>query len=121
MSWFHQIYLLDVLVSLTYTCTVVDGSVTFWSGTAFDCRGNQIVLLHSQFGTGEAAGVCGSLSAIGDSATATSGQVCYSSTLTVPVSVSLNGLTVGCDHVEPGVNVSGSPHTLSVAGMLNSD
>ena len=108
--------------SLTYTCTVVDGSVTFWSGTAFDCIGNQnLVLLHIQFGTDTVTAVCGSLSATGDSATATSGQVCYSSTLTVPVSVSLNGLTVGCDHVEPGVNVSGSPHTLSVAGMLNND
>ena len=105
--------------SLNYTCTVVGGSVTIWSGTAFDCVGNQIALLHSQFGTSAAAGACGSLSATGDSATDTSGQVCYSSTLTVPVSVSLNGLTVGCDR-EPPVTVSGSPHTLSVAGIFNS-
>ena len=105
--------------SLNYTCTVVGGSSTIWSGTAFDCRGDQISLLHEQFGISAAAGDCGSLSAIGDSVTDTSGQVCYSSTLTVPVSVSLNGLTVGCDR-EPSVTVSGSPHTLSVAGILNS-
>ena len=106
--------------SLNYTCTVVDGSNTVWSGTAFDCVGNQMVLLHSQFGTDAAVDACGSLLATGDSATATSGQVCYSSTLTVPVSISLNGMAVGC-HREPSVTVSGSPHTLSVAGILNCD
>ena len=105
--------------SLNYTCTVVGGSFTIWSGTAFDCRGNQIFLLHEHFGTSAADDACGSLSATGDSVTDTSGQVCYSSTLRVPVSVSLNGLTVGCDR-EPPVTVSGSPHTLSVAGMINS-
>ena len=100
--------------SLNYTCTVVGGSFTVWSGTALDCVGNQIVLLHSQFETGAAAGACGSLSATGDSVT----EMCYNSTLTVPASVSLNGLTVGCD-LEPEVTVSGSPQTLSVAGMLS--
>ncbi len=45
----------------TYTCTVVGGSVTVWSGTVFDCPGsnNRISLVHSLFSGEEGeAGEC---------------------------------------------------------------
>ena len=37
--------------SLIYECTVMDGAggATVWTGSAFDCRSNEITLLHRLF------------------------------------------------------------------------
>ena len=106
-------------VSLNYSCTLGGGSNTVWSGTVFTgrCGGNEIALRHSLFETGIADVICGTLRAFSVSFTNTSGQLCYSSILTVPVSISLNGQTVRCSRDPSGATVSGSPHTLSVAGI----
>ncbi len=84
----------------TYTCTVVSGTVTLWSGTAFDCRAsiNRISLLHSpQFPGGE-TGTCtnGAIRAVGTSVDTSGAEDCYTSELSVTISANMDGQTVVC-------------------------
>ncbi len=82
-----------------YTCTVVGGSVTVWSGTAFDCPpGNAIQLAHVLYSEGTAIGTCTSGAIIGNGTSVdTSGaEPCYMSELSVTASVDMDGQTVGC-------------------------
>ncbi len=84
----------------TYTCTVVSGTVTLWSGTAFDCPGsnNRISLLHSpQFSGGE-TGTCtnGTIRAAGISVDTSGTEDCYTSELSVNISANMDGRSVVC-------------------------
>ena len=90
---------------VNYTCTVVDPgnppiAVTIWRGTAFNCNGDIITLIHSQFNTSGSSGTCnsGAITAEVDN--------CYTSRLMVTVSSALNGTTVEC--TLSGVRVVGS-------------
>ncbi len=75
----------------TYTCTVVGGIVTVWSGTAFDCpaSNNRIALLHSHSFSGGEAGDCtsGAIRAASISVDTSGAEPCYTSELSVTISV----------------------------------
>ena len=82
---------------LTYTCTVVGGGATLWSGTAFSCSNtrNEILLRHSRFSVeGGAFGDCTNGDLVGRSLSVQDN--CYTSQLNVTVSLGLNGRTVEC-------------------------
>ena len=84
----------------TYTCTVVGGGATVWSGTAFDCSpsNNRLSLLHSpQFSGGETGGcTSGAISGAGISVDTSGAEDCYTSELSVNISANMDGQTVVC-------------------------
>ncbi len=83
----------------TYTCTVVGGGVTVWSGTAFDCPpSNIIALAHALYSGGTAIGSCTSGAIIGNGTSVdTSGaEPCYTSELSVTISANMDEQTVVC-------------------------
>ncbi len=84
----------------TYTCTVVGGSITVWSGTAFDCPGsiNLIVLAHDLFSGATAVGTCtnGAINGVGISVDTSGAEECYTSELSVIISANMDGQTVVC-------------------------
>ena len=87
---------------MNYTCTVVDTSgnppigSTVWRGTAFNCPGssNVISLRHSLFSTTGASGTCTNGAITAESVGAVDN--CFTSRLTLNVSVGLNETTVEC-------------------------
>ncbi|XP_064393598.1 uncharacterized protein LOC135341050 isoform X2 [Halichondria panicea] len=81
----------------TYTCTVVGGAVTVWSGTAFDCpSSNEIQLAHALYSGGTATGECGAIIGNGISVDTSAAEFCYTSELSVTISANMDGQTVGC-------------------------
>ena len=84
----------------TYTCNVVGGGITVWSGTAFDCPGinNAMVLAHLLYSGGTATGTCtsGAISGNGTSVDTSGAEPCYTSELSVTVSANMDGQTVVC-------------------------
>ena len=88
-----------------YTCTIVGGGNTIWSGTAFDCssKSNEIILRHSQFdselGTfgncNEGAITAHSLGVVNNN--------CYSSQLNVTIDSDMNNKTIQCAHSSVGI------------------
>ena len=82
---------------LTFICNINEGGITLWTGSAFSCNSNDILLRHSQFSLpGGASGSCNNGSITGQSIGVTDG--CYSSELDVTVSPDLNGRTILCNH-----------------------
>ena len=105
-----------------YLCTVSDPSgqsATLWRGTAFDCIGNQALLLHSQYTSGSAADACndGIFTLTARGLTNVTGN-CYSSVLTVNIEPGLNGRTVEC--TSAGSRTIGND-TLQVAGRVEGE
>ena len=99
--------------SLTYTCTVVGGGATQWSGI---CSGiSSITLLHAQFGDGTAVSECDSQSIVGRGVSVVTGPGvnCYISKLSFNASSDLNGRTVECNR--DGVDPIGTD-TVRIAG-----
>ena len=43
---------------VSFECTVIGGGLTVWDGSAFMCQGEEITLLHQEFGTNAAIGEC---------------------------------------------------------------
>ena len=77
---------------LKYTCTVMGGIVTIWSGTAFQCSTNEIILSHSRFlGVNGTSGHCNGGAIIASSVRADGDH--FTSQLTVNVSSGLNMLS----------------------------
>ena len=72
---------------------------TIWRGTIFDCpsNDNEIVLLHSQFGSNRAFGTCNNRAVIGQSVGIMEND-CFTSQLLVTVSGNMNNNTVDCVH-----------------------
>ncbi|XP_064397560.1 uncharacterized protein LOC135344313 isoform X2 [Halichondria panicea] len=100
----------------TYTCTVVGGVVTVWSGTAFDCPpANSVILLHGQYSGGTAAATCtsGAISGNGTLVDTSGVEPCYTSELLVTISANMDGQTVMCSRDD--TTLIGSD-TLRVAG-----
>ena len=99
----------------TYICTVVGGIITVWSGTAFDCPANNVILVNGQYSGGTAIGTCTSGAIIGNGTSVdTSGaEPCYTSELSVTISANMDGQTVMCSRDD--VTLIGS-HSLQVAG-----
>ena len=99
--------------SLTYTCTVVGGVATVWSGI---CSGiSTITMLHARFGDGSAVDECNSGSIVGRGVSVVNytGVPCYISELSFNASSDLNGRTVGCSR--DGVAIIGTD-TVRIAG-----
>ena len=83
---------------LTFICIINEAGITLWTGSAFSCNSNDIILLHhSQFSEpGGTSGSCNNGSISGRSIGVTNG--CYSSELDVTVSPDFNGRTILCNH-----------------------
>ena len=82
---------------VTFTCTVVGGGITVWSGTAFDCSSgtNDISLSHTRFMEGISKS-CNGGATVATSLGVTNDR--YTSQLRVQVSSDLNSRTVQCAH-----------------------
>ena len=82
---------------LTFICSINGGGNTLWTGTAFSCNSNEILLRHTQFSLqGGTSGSCNNGAISGWSIGVT--DRCYSSELNVTVSPDLNGRTILCNH-----------------------
>ena len=86
--------------NVSYSCTVNGGVFTKWSGTAFMCGGNEIILRHNDFEGSVRECNNGAIAGYG---TQIDGD-CYTSRLDVTLSPELNGRTVTCS-VDDGNNV----------------
>ena len=105
---------------LTYTCCINGTGNTLWRGTAFDCisSSNEILLRHSQFGSGGASGDC-----TGGALTARSLGVengnCYVSQLNATVSTTFNGQSIQCKHnSNTGTRLIGESVLNVVSGII---
>ena len=101
---------------LTFTCTVVDSGdgATVWSGSAFDCDGNEITLIHRNFNRGTLGG-CNERAIIGESIGVSDDRTCFTSRLNVTVSTGLNNNTVNCSNSGVRIQSIGSS-TIAIAG-----
>ena len=82
---------------LTYTCTAVGTGNTLWTGTAFDCATNGIILRHERYTqSGGAVGECNSRAVRGRSTGVENN--CYTSQIDVTVSTTFNNKTIQCIH-----------------------
>ena len=72
---------------------------TLWSGTAFNCpsSSNEIVLRHSQFGSGGASGDCTGGALVARSLRVENGNS-FVSQLTATVSTAFNNQSIRCEH-----------------------
>ena len=81
---------------LIFNCTIVGGSATVWSGSAFLCGpDNNIILLHSGFRIG-ISGACGD--AIAARSIGIENNNCFTSQLNVNISSILNNRMVMCSN-----------------------
>ena len=83
---------------LMFTCTTVGtrSGATIWTGSAFDCAGNEISLLHENFfQSGGTSKDCNREAIIGKSI-GVMNEMCFTSELNVTVSNELNFTTVSC-------------------------
>ena len=108
---------------LRLECTVVGGANTIWRGTSLDCPGqdNEILLPHTQFGSGEAAGVCNNGTITGHSLSRTfdGSNSTFTSQLTIQLPLqnnkndTLEGKTFKCIH-DNGMTITDiSTHTIA--------
>ena len=90
---------------LTYTCTAVGTGNTLWTGTAFDCATNGIILRHERFTqSGGAVGECNGGPIQGRSIRVENN--CYTSQIDVMVSDAFNNKTIQCIHNSgTGINI----------------
>jgi hypothetical protein len=91
--------------------------ITAWGGTAFNCvGGNEISLLHNQFGLESAIGVCndGALVAYGIQVA----ENCYTSRLDVRLSADLQGRTITCSVDDGNASLLGT-RTLIVSTITS--
>ena len=82
---------------LTFICIINGEGSTLWTGTAFSCNMNEIILRHSQFSLPEGTSMSCNNGAISGRSIGVTDR-CYSSELNVTVSPNLNGRTILCDH-----------------------
>ena len=94
---FHRTACVLVLVMyiLTYTCTVEGNRSTIWSGSAFDCAGNEIILHHSRFPGEGVTGECNNGTIIAHSVRVEDNSH-YTSQLNVTISSGLHNKTIIC-------------------------
>ena len=99
---------------LTYTCTIIGGGSTIWSGSAFDCssKSNEIILRHSQFASGMDGNCNGG--AITARSLGVVDDTCYSSQLNLTFNLDLNNKTVQCAYSSETIESIGVA-TLSIA------
>lgn len=102
---------------LTYTCNVIGGGTTLWTGSAFDCPGtlDEIRLRHSTFSSSGTSGTCNNEAMRARSTGLTNGN-CYSSELSVTVSTSFNGRMIKCVYNSGTAETTIGTSTLTIAG-----
>lgn len=83
-------------------CNVIGGRFTVWRGSVI-AAGCEVTLVHAQFGTSAAFGVCNNGAVVGRGTRVDNS--CYSSQLSVYVSPDLDGRTIDCS-VDDGREVS---------------
>lgn len=101
--------------ALMYTCTIIGGGSTIWSGTAFDCesKSDEIILRHSQFVSGT-SGNCNN-----GAITARSlgrADTCYSSQLNLTFSSALNNKTIQCAYSSETIETIGEVTLIIATG-----
>ena len=89
------------------------GDSTVWRGSAFDCRNNDISLIHSRFESGTATGECNNGSIVGQSIKVEGN--CYTSQLNITVSSDMIGKNIDCVHDNLAETVIGTL-TIAAAG-----
>ena len=89
--------------SVTFTCSILGGGNTIWKGSAFDCpstsdsNNNQILLLHSRFGTDQnPSGSCNNGDIQGGGVSRVGG--CFISELNVTITPGVVGKEIQCVH-----------------------
>ena len=84
--------------TITYECTIKGGinGATVWHGSAFNCSGNDINILHSSIGSG--IGTCNNGAIVAQMLRATDGF--YTSQLNVTISSDMIGKSVGCAYID---------------------
>ena len=99
---------------LTYICDITRAGNTIWNGSAFNCikKFNEIILRHSQFGTG--SGTSGSCNGIVARSIGVGGTNDFISELNVTVSTSLHNKTIQCSHSAVRIRIIGTS-TIAVA------
>ena len=86
------------------------GESMLWRGSAFDCRDNDISLIHSRFESGLAVGECNNGSIKGQGIRVEGS--CYTAQLNITVSSDMIGKTIECVHDNSTETIIG---TLTVA------
>ena len=103
---------------MSYQCTVCGEGATVWTGSLFDCAGDEITLRHSQFVSGS-IGECndGAVIARSIGVKDTNGSCCYASQLSFTANSDHNNKTVTCLHIS-NINVTdvGSLSVFPVTG-----
>ena len=84
---------------------MIGGRATLWSGTAFDCATNEIILRHNEFNDGS-SGECNQGAIIAQSVGVQ--DTCFTSQLHVNISSALNNKTVNCSEINSMVTVGES-------------
>ena len=82
---------------LVFNCTIMDGGITLWRGTAFNCPSDndEIILRHSQYASGSASGECNSGAITGHSLQNVVNNR-FTSQLNITSSAALNRRSVEC-------------------------
>ena len=104
---------------MTYECTVKGdaGGATVWQGTAFDCRSNEIALLHSRYTSLDSGtfGVCNNGAIVAKSTGVENN--CYTSQLTISkLSVDIIGESTVCIYDGTMTNEIGSAFIITTTG-----
>ena len=92
------------------------GGVTIWTGTAFSCDGNEILLRHNNFNRPEGtSGECSGDASISAKSVKVEGN-CYTSQLSVTPNAGLNNRTVCC--VNNSMTTIGTSTIFLTTGIL---
>ena len=86
-----------------YECRVTGSGATVWTGTAFDCSNNEIIILHSSSSTGF-ENTCNDGAIVGYLIRAENNT--YVSQLIVSVSAEIVDMSITCFHDPAGQNTS---------------
>ena len=107
-------------------CTVCGAGATVWSGSLFDCIGDEILLRHSRFLNNESAvgGECNNgrvvAQSIGVDVDTNSERKCFSSQLNISTNMDMNNKTVVCLHDDAtgnGTSIIGISTIIFITGM----
>ena len=102
---------------LTYECTVIGSQLgtTVWRGTAFDCTGGEISLLHSAYAETSvirAYGECNN-GLITAKSLSVADSICYTSQLNITISDKVIGKSIECYYDDSNTT------TLQLVGAIN--
>ena len=97
-----------------YECRITGSGATVWTGTAFDCSSNEIIILHTSSNAGVEI-ACNDGAIVGELIRAENNT--YVSQLTVSVSAQMVGTSISCSHDSTGTHLVGSSVLTLSTGM----